>query len=779
MKITCTALVYVFISLFLNTSCVQAVFSDDAFITDWQLANLGPWKKIIPDSRDPSRVVILSNPTETSCLVSSFNISSGQILFRNVLPFTIDEIQLDSNDYNAMICVNSSSQHWQKFDLHDWFLLDEGIDNVPSTTILPQSSYSNDQVSIKDNELRILDEESKLAELKLELPQGFNKVEYFQREDPLALVLNVNDTQYIGFSVNDTELVPVWQRDEWLTNVVDYAVLDVFDSRDVELNKDMKAELNSNSLWNAYWLRLTTNWNRFINLLKENHFSPGRVFTRLLALDSKDTTVSDLKFGFAKTLIVLTHDGFIGGLDMINKGQLIWKLDLEIDQSIKMFWTDKNHDELVVFSHDGHYLTIEVANDLPVIKSRSSLPESGTVDSVIKLNEHKCQYLIKFENKGHLLFKLNLRKNLDAPIVYNNHTSCDMPFFETLGLETLGLFINELTFVTEHDKNGIYCYRIENDAVKEAWQRTVKSKEKIMAYSNRDTTNSNTLGITLGDKSVLYKYLYPNLAAYLIANEEHHTITFNLIDTITGEILITQEHKDSPDFRFPTDIVFGEYWVVYSYFSSEPVPEQKLVVVELYESLTPDERLSDSDKHFSYDPLTGNINKPQFQTKQFIFPEIIKTMSISKTTDDITTKAILMELENGQITYIPKLLLNARGKPAEEMAKDNKKEFMATPYTPIIPINDNFIITHFRNLLPGSDSQLISIPTNLESTSIICDLGLDIFCTRITPSGQFDLMSPTFEKGKLLITILILLVITYFIRPSVSNKKLKSQWLIK
>ena len=63
-------------------------------------------------------------------------------------------------------------------------------------------------------------------------------MEYFHREDPLALVLNVNDTKYMGFSANGTELIPVWQRDEWLTNVVDYAVLDVFDSRDVELNKD-------------------------------------------------------------------------------------------------------------------------------------------------------------------------------------------------------------------------------------------------------------------------------------------------------------------------------------------------------------------------------------------------------------------------------------------------------------------------------------------------------------------------------------------------------------
>ncbi|CAI4056413.1 Emc1p SKDI_03G0270 [Saccharomyces kudriavzevii IFO 1802] len=760
MKITYTALVYGFISLFLSTSCVQAVFSEDAFVIDWQLANLGPWEKIIPDARDRNRVLIVSNSTETSSLVSSFNISSGQILFRNVLPFAVDDIQLDSNDHNILVCVNSSSQKWQKFDLHDWFLLDEGVSNVPATTILPPLSYPNDQVIIKGDGLHVLDKTSGLAQWKLELPQGFDKVEYFQYEDPLTLVLNVNHTQYIGFSVNGTELIPVWQREESLTNVVDYAVLDVFDSRDVELNEDMKAEVFSDSLWDAYWLRLTTNGNRLLNLLKDNHFSPGRIFTKVLGLDSKDTTASDLKFGFAKILIVLTNDGFIGGLDMINKGQLVWKLDLQIDQAIKMFWTDENHNELVVFSHDGHYLTIGLTNNLPIIKSRSSLPVKKNVYSVIKLEEHQYQYLIKFDNANHLLFTLDPRKGMSASFPFLFHSGSRM-------------------FITEHDSDGIYGYIIENDLIKDTWQRIVTPKEKIVAYDKRGETNLNSLGITLGDKSVLYKYLYPNLAAYLVTNEELHTITFNLIDTITGEILVTQKHKDSPDFRLPTDIVFGEYWVVYSYFSSEPVPEQKLVVVELYESLIPDERLSNPSNLVCYNPLTGNVNKPQFLTKQFIFPEIIEKMTISKTTDDITTKAIVMELENGQITYIPKLFLNARGKPAEEMTNNDKKEFMATPYTPVIPINDNFVITHFRNLLPGANSKLISITTNLESTSIICDLGHDIFCTRITPSGQFDLMSPTFEKGKLLITIFILLVITYVIRPSVSSKKLKEQWLIK
>nr|CAI6406056.1 ASN_HP1_G0005030.mRNA.1.CDS.1 [Saccharomyces cerevisiae] len=71
-------------------------------------------------------------------------------------------------------------------------------------------------------------------------------------------------------------LIPVWQRDEWLTNVVDYAVLDVFDSRG---------------------------------------YARGYHGIRL-------------KFGFAKmAAIVLTrNDGFIGGLDIGHKAELIWKL---------------------------------------------------------------------------------------------------------------------------------------------------------------------------------------------------------------------------------------------------------------------------------------------------------------------------------------------------------------------------------------------------------------------------------------------------------------------
>ena len=113
------------------------------------------------------------------------------------------------------------------------------------------------------------------------------------------------------------------------------------------------------------------------------------------------------------------------------------------------------------------------------------------------------------------------------------------------------------------------------------------------------------------------------------------------------------------------------------------------------------------------------------------------------------------------------------------MSDDDKKEFMASPYIAGIPINDNFIISHQRELIMGDDSKIVSTATNLESTSIVCEIGNDIFCSRIYPSGQFDVMSPSFEKIQLFGTIFIVMVIVYYLRPMVANKRLRSLWLIK
>jgi hypothetical protein len=48
---------------------------------------------------------------------------------------------------------------------------------------------------------------------------------------------------------------------------------------------------------------------------------------------------------------------------------------------------------------------------------------------------------------------------------------------------------------------------------------------------------------------------------------------------------------------------------------------------------------------------------------------------------------------------------------------------------------------------------IISIPSMMESTSLIITYGLDIYFTRDTPSGTFDMLNEDFSKSTLLLTI--------------------------
>lgn len=49
-----------------------------------------------------------------------------------------------------------------------------------------------------------------------------------------------------------------------------------------------------------------------------------------------------------------------------------------------------------------------------------------------------------------------------------------------------------------------------------------------------------------------------------------------------------------------------------------------------------------------------------------------------------------------------------------------------------------------------------SFAGRLESESIILASGLDLFGSRVSPSRSFDVLSPTFNKAQLLVTITVL-----------------------
>ena len=72
--------------------------------------------------------------------------------------------------------------------------------------------------------------------------------------------------------------------------------------------------------------------------------------------------------------------------------------------------------------------------------------------------------------------------------------------------------------------------------------------------------------------------------------------------------------------------------------------------------------------------------------------------------------------------------------------------------------------------------EVITSPALLESTSLVLASGLDLFFTRVAPSGSFDVLSEGFSKGQLLATILALMIALLVLRPLVRRKALKARW---
>jgi hypothetical protein len=73
-------------------------------------------------------------------------------------------------------------------------------------------------------------------------------------------------------------------------------------------------------------------------------------------------------------------------------------------------------------------------------------------------------------------------------------------------------------------------------------------------------------------------------------------------------------------------------------------------------------------------------------------------------------------------------------------------------------------------------NRLLAASTLLESTSCTLAYGLDLFYTRVTPSGTFDLLGAGFNKMQLMLTIIGLSVAIVIVRPLVARKQLHAHW---
>lgn len=733
-------LVILLCSLLWGALSANAIYVEDAFVADWQLESIGPYQCVFEDGNQQNLIII--SKYDSGSLISFVNQTDGRILFRHPLKFRAVDAMLLENGSGYVLKDNTGSTF--TFDSTSGFPLDaESFNGTFTSTCVPKQ----ENVNISKDFLQLIDRDSRLEILKVPLNGTFAGLNFFHSDGltTMKFLYSTLEGYYVFQCFENGVLHHEWSRDESIHDVTAHAFFDIPNEKLLSITNELLVEQDISNIWGAYKYRVAKNWGRFKSFLKENQYSPGKIITKLMRMDSKLLNGSDdVEFGLAKYLIVASKEGSLAAVDS-SDGARIWTTRTDLQDIIFLDFIGQRR-ELFTFAADGAYALYDVSNATRPVLSRKDKVGNVAIDSISKLDEGK--YFLKLENGSKQLFSL----------ISSTSTA-------------------EINVITTHDKKGVYGMILKDDGLlQDTWKISLKESEEIVAYAARADVPVANIGVTLGNRTVLYKYLYPNLASYVVSDEKSGSIFVHLIDTITGELLYSQFHDEKVDHHAPINIVFSENWFVYSFFSSVPLPEQKLVVVELYESLEADSRVSSPSGEYN---SLKSVNKPKTISNAYFFPEVIKRMTVSSTRYQISVRAVILELENGQMTYLSKAILSARRVEESKMTDNDKKEFMAMPYISTIPLNDHFIITHSRNLLMGENAQLVSIATNLESTSIICGIGHDIFCTKIYPSGQFDTMSPSFEKGKLLATILGLFVLCYLLRPSVETAKLKSQWLVR
>ncbi|KAJ1959255.1 hypothetical protein IWQ62_004686, partial [Dispira parvispora] len=315
--------------------------------------------------------------------------------------------------------------------------------------------------------------------------------------------------------------------------------------------------------------------------------------------------------------------------------------------------------------------------------------------------------------------------------------------------------------------------------VAQTWQFQLAPDEQIILVQHKtDYEAVASLGRVLGNRSVLYKYLNPHLMviATVRPQDSHTVLSIYFIDTVSGALLHRAEHQDVLyDTRHPVHAILCENWVVYQYWwdgatatttGKGRTSAYVTVTVELFESDKPNVKTHDTV--FSSFQNAG----PHVVYRSFVLSEQVTALGVTTTRNGVATRELVMSFASGRIITLPRSLVDPR-RPQSDPNDEEKQEGLAR-YEPLLPNNPRWTLSYHHQIL--GTQRITSSPAKLESTSLVLAYGLDIFFTRVNPSGTFDRLSDSFSKPLLLATIITLVAGLLIANPMVKRKNLLSAW---
>lgn len=545
----------------------------------------------------------------------------------------------------------------------------------------------------------------------------------------------------------------IWTRQESLADIVAISVLELPEKKVEEVQKVLGDES-----FTARAVRHVADLKNLPGYLVKfvARFTSGSYKN---ALSSKPLTIDALyrdQFGFQKLAIVATSTGKLFALDTAH-GNIVWETLLgpsvqhQSDIDVKGLWSVREYAEgfapvvatVLTIRHDHFVETVALHIDAFTGQIISPTGESarmfvGIAATVFPLPAKHCKTKIRalaVVDAHKRVHPFPWCKKIEASV--KNITS-DLTFHVTSPAGVTGYKMSPLS----KDE------RFPSTAV---WQVPLPNADRVNVVPTLPTTVAS-YGRVLGDRSTLYKYLNPHLLA--ISSQAGESASIMLVDSTTGEIVFSSAVSHvAPNEHVHVTLV--ENWLIYTYVeqahSDESTGGQRLVSVELFENV--------------------NATTPLPVARTFIIPSLVKSLSTTSSRYGITNKDLVFVNEKDQIVSISRRLLDPR---RPDVPSNLDKEEMLIPYDPMLGIDPKRTLSHETALV--GIRNVVSSPALLESTSILIGYGLDLFGSRTTPSGTFDILSDAFNKPQLLLTILGLLVGLAFAKPAVDRKILRARW---
>ncbi|XP_076287606.1 ER membrane protein complex subunit 1 isoform X3 [Lasioglossum baleicum] len=466
------------------------------------------------------------------------------------------------------------------------------------------------------------------------------------------------------------------------------------------------------------------------------------------------------KFGLHKMIVVVTSTGKLYGIET-RKGEIIWQLRVP---SIRGFAKGSSTIVLYVQRGSRHFpyppqctLLAEDRKTGEGVLYTFNPITGQPLDGLVKLGYKIKQSMLLHVTTDDFLRIILILDNYDRPHVY--------PEGATALAASLGK--NIYMFTADQTTGVLSGFSLSYSTTQEliahkVWELILSPENQKVTHvvSKNPIERVHSQGRVLSDRSVLYKYINPNLVAIVtegVGYTNKNTLNLYLLDAVSGTMIFSIIHKR---VRGPVHVVHSENWIVYSYFN-EKSRRTEIASLELYEG-----KVQSNTTVFS---SLCTTKLPIVERQAFIFPAAIESMRETITEKGITSKHIIVALANGGVLELPWKMVDPRRPINPEVREEG-----VIPYMPEIPIHMDAIINYNQSVFRVSGVH--TSPSGLESTCLVFVHGLDLFYTRVAPSKTFDVLKEDFDYYLIVIVLAGLLISSYVTKKLASQKAQKQAW---